>query len=59
MQLERKKLTGVLMPLKDPQFLGRVFVDCGAVAWPGDIDLAPDAIYDDVSARFPAGVETA
>ncbi len=38
-------LTGVFTPLKDHAFFARVFVDHGAVAWPGDIDLAPDAMY--------------
>jgi hypothetical protein len=38
-------LTGVFAPLKDRAFFERVFVDHGAVAWPGDIDLAPDAMY--------------
>jgi hypothetical protein len=27
------------------QFFEQVFIDCGAVAWPGEIDLAPDAMY--------------
>ncbi len=35
--------TGVFEPLSDPQFFNRVFVDHGAVAWPGELDLAPDA----------------
>ena len=42
-------LTGVLSPLTDPGFFEQVFIDHGAVAWPGDIDLAPDAMYADVA----------
>ena len=38
-------LTGVFAPLKERAFFERVFVDHGAVAWPGGIDLAPDAMY--------------
>jgi hypothetical protein len=38
-------LTGVLTPLRDVAFFERVYIDDGAVAWPGDIDLAPDAMY--------------
>lgn len=45
LQLPRETLTGALAPLLDVQFFERVFVDSGAVAWPGDIDLAPDAMY--------------
>ena len=38
-------LTGVFEALKDPSLFERVHVQDGAVAWPGDIDLAPDAMY--------------
>lgn len=41
-------LTGVFQPLSDPDFFDRVFVDHGAVSWPGEVDLAPDAMYDAV-----------
>jgi len=48
-QLRRDELTGVLSPLLDTQFFKRVFIDHGAVAWPGEIDLAPDAMYAQVA----------
>ena len=38
-----------LAPLLDIAFFEQVFIDAGAVAWPGDIDLAPDAMYADVT----------
>jgi hypothetical protein len=38
------ELTGALAPLRDERFFGQVFIDYGAVAWPGEIDLAPDAM---------------
>jgi hypothetical protein len=41
----REKLTLCSRPLRDEQFFEQVFVDYGAVAWPGEIDLAPDAMY--------------
>jgi hypothetical protein len=47
-QLDPSDLSGVLAPLRDPLFFERAFVDHGAVAWPGDIDLAPDAMYEQV-----------
>ena len=50
-RLEKEELTGVMTPLADPEFFERVFVDCGAVAWPGEIDLAPDAMYDDIAGK--------
>jgi Protein of unknown function (DUF2442) len=49
MQLCQEDLIGVLAPLRDPAFFRRAYIDCGAVAWPGDIDLAPDAMYAQVS----------
>jgi hypothetical protein len=47
-RLNLEDLTGVLGPLRDPEFFGRVYIDHGAVSWPGDIDLAPDAMYRDI-----------
>ncbi len=44
-----EELTGVLAPLREASFFNRVFIDQGAVAWPGDIDLAPDAMYRQVA----------
>ena len=49
-QLAREDLTGVLAPLIDVDFFERVFVDQGAVRWPGEIDLAPDAMHADLAA---------
>ena len=40
-----KFLTGVFEPLKDPNFFKQAFVSEGAVMWPGDVDIAPDAMY--------------
>jgi len=48
-QLRREELTGVLAPLLDAEFFEQVFIDCGAVAWLGEIDLAPDAMYAQVA----------
>ena len=48
-RLREEELTGALAPLRDARFFERVFIDCGAVAWPGEIDLAPDAMHADVS----------
>jgi hypothetical protein len=28
-----------------------VYLDHGAVAWPGQIDLAPDAMYQDIKTK--------
>jgi hypothetical protein len=53
-QLRREELTGVLAPLLDVGFFERVFIDHGAVAWPGEIDLAPDAMHAQVHSQLEA-----
>jgi Protein of unknown function (DUF2442) len=51
-QLRPEELTGALAPLLDMQFFAQVFIDSGAVAWPGEIDLAPDAMYAQVASQY-------
>jgi len=48
-RLQREGLTGVLAPLNDPGFFEQVFIDQGAIAWPGEIDFAPDAMHAEVA----------
>jgi hypothetical protein len=50
-RLQREELTGALAPLLDAKFFEQVFIDYGAVAWPGEIDLAPDAMYAEVASQ--------
>jgi len=51
LELRLEDLTGVLAPLRDEQFFAKVFIDYGAVAWPGEIDLAPDAMYAQIAGQ--------
>lgn len=51
-QLRREELTGALAPLLDMHFFQQAFIDSGAVAWPGQIDLAPDAMYTQVARQI-------
>ncbi|HWE85379.1 MAG TPA: DUF2442 domain-containing protein [Terracidiphilus sp.] len=44
-RFEPSYLSGVFEALKDPEIFRQVRVDMGAVTWPGEIDLAPDAMY--------------
>lgn len=37
---------GVFAALADPALFAQVTLACGAVAWPGELDLAPDAMHD-------------
>jgi hypothetical protein len=36
----------VFASLRDEKLFERVCVETGAPVWPGEIDIAPDAIYD-------------
>ena len=47
-RLAPEEMQGALAPLRDPHYFSQVFLDHGAVAWPGEIDLAPDAMYSQV-----------
>jgi uncharacterized protein DUF2442 len=49
--LRPEQLTGALEPLRDEKFFRQVFIDAGAVTWPGEIDLAPDAMYAEILGR--------
>jgi hypothetical protein len=44
-------LYGVFEPLREPKFFNELRVMDGFVTWPGEIDLAPDAMYEAIKAR--------
>jgi hypothetical protein len=44
-KFEPSHLYGVFAQLNNPDVFSRVDVSEGFVSWPGDIDLAPDAMY--------------
>lgn len=48
---------GVFAQLADPDRFAQAFVLQGAVTWPGEIDLAPDATYAEIkkSGRWVLG----
>lgn len=52
-KFEITHLTGVFEVLKDPKFFRQVRVEFGVVTWPGEgeLDLAPDAMYDEIKAH--------
>ena len=43
--LVRSPHAGVFAQLADPTRFAQAFVEHGAVTWPGELDLAPDAMY--------------
>jgi hypothetical protein len=50
-QLVLSNKAGVFAALRDPAVFAKAYVECGAVMWPGEIDLAPDAMYDEIKNR--------
>ncbi len=41
-------LTGVFESLKDKRYFDKVYISHGAVTWPGELDLAPDAMHREI-----------
>lgn len=44
-------MRGVFEKLRDPGFFGQAFIQYGVVTWPGELDLAPDAMHDEIKAK--------
>jgi len=47
-RFEPSHLSGVFEASKAPEFFRQARVEEGAVTWPGEIDLAPDAMYREI-----------
>ena len=41
-------LTGVFESIKDESYFNKVYVEHGVVTWPGELDLAPDAMHTEI-----------
>ncbi len=48
-ELIHSKSAGVFSTLQNPQIFKQVFLECGVVTWPGELDLAPDAMHEEIS----------
>lgn len=46
--LVRSPAAGIFARLTDPSLFAQVFVEHGAVTWPGELDLAPDAMHAEI-----------
>lgn len=42
---------GVFAVLRDLKLFAQARVECGAVTWPGGLDLAPDAMHEAIRAK--------
>lgn len=40
---------GVFKPLREASLFNQVYLDQGAVTWPGELDLAPDTMHEALS----------
>jgi hypothetical protein len=47
-QVVHSPRAGVFAALPDPSLFAQVGLELGAVTWPGELDLAPDAMYDSI-----------
>lgn len=47
-QRVRSPRAGVFAALADPDVFAQAYVEFGAVTWPSEIDLAPDAMHDEI-----------
>lgn len=43
---------GVFIKLRDITLFNQVYLEHGAVTWPGEIDLAPDTMHDEYSSPY-------
>lgn len=50
-RIEPSFLTGVFQVLQDERLFQQAYVESGAVAWPGNLDLAPDMMYQAIKAH--------
>ncbi|MGH7858937.1 MAG: DUF2442 domain-containing protein, partial [Candidatus Binatia bacterium] len=49
--IKESQLYGVFEALKDPAVFARVHCKQGFVEWPGELDLAPDAMHHEIKAK--------
>ena len=47
-RLVKGENAGIFSQLRDPVLFAQAYVEYGVVVWPGEIDLAPDAMYDEI-----------
>lgn len=48
---------GIFIILRDPGLLKSVYLNYGVVSWPGDLDLSPDAMYDEIKNKGGMGCQ--
>ena len=49
--MSKDDLSGVFAPLVDESYFALATIHDGVVVWPNGVDIAPDAMYDEVNGR--------
>jgi hypothetical protein len=49
--MSKDDFSGVFEPLRDEQFFAQASIRDGVVVWPNGVDIAPDAMYEEVSGK--------
>lgn len=47
--MSKDNFSGVFAPLADESYFAQATIRGGVVVWPNGIDIAPDAMYDEVT----------
>lgn len=50
--MSRDDFRGVFAPLADEAYFAKASIADGAVVWPNGVDIAPDAMYEEVTGRL-------
>lgn len=50
-QLITSQKAGVFAKLKDVGIFNKAYIEYGAVTWPNEIDLAPDAMHNEIKSN--------
>lgn len=51
--MSKDDFSGVFAPLADESYFAQATIRDGVVVWPNGVDIAPDAMYDEVSGQNP------
>jgi len=49
--MSNDSFNGVFAPLADESYFAQATIRAGVVVWPNGLDIAPDAMYDDIMTR--------
>lgn len=56
-RLVHSPTAGIFAPLKEKDLFNKVYIFLGTATWPGEIDLSPDAMYENIQKTGQWNVE--